>query len=137
MLNKEKRPAEMEAPTGTVTMTFPDYNMFSGEEQEKAMEIMELFWMALQVSGLSDRDSDEKPQNTLPAMFTESAGHVSVLKFRCYMNGYTNKCDLRNYDEYQEREIKTNDPVERFLKNADCIKRWLHGILEGMRHDRV
>lgn len=135
MENKEKRPAEMETPTGTVTITLPDYNMFSGEEQEKAVKIMELFWMALQANGLSDRNSDAKPQNTLPTMFTESSGHISVLKFRCYMNGYTSKCDLRNHDEYQEREIKMDDPTERFLKNADCIKRWLRRILEGMKHD--
>lgn len=135
MTNKEECPAEMEAPTGTVQITLPDYNMFSGEEQEKAEKIMELFWMALQANGLSDRNSDAKPQNTLPTMFTESSGHISVLKFRCYMNGYTSKCDLRNHDEYQEREIKMDDSTERFLKNADCIKRWIHGILEGMKHD--
>lgn len=135
MVEKEKRPAEMEAPTGTIEITLPDYNMFSGEEQEKAVKAMELIWMALCANGLTDRDSDVKPQNALPTMFMESSGHISVLKFRCYMNGYTSGCDLRNYDEYQEREIKMDDPTERFLKNVDCVKRWLRGILVGMKHD--
>lgn len=74
MANKEKRPAEMETPTGTCTMTFPDYNMFPGEEQEKAMKIMELFWMALQVNGLNDRDSDEDPENLFRPCFLASQG---------------------------------------------------------------
>lgn len=32
MTDKEKRPAEMETPTGTITITLPDYNMFTQEE---------------------------------------------------------------------------------------------------------
>lgn len=34
MENKEKCPAEMETPTGTIEISLPDYSILSGEEQE-------------------------------------------------------------------------------------------------------
>lgn len=135
MENKEKRPAEMEAPTGTITITLPDYNMFSGEEQEKAVKAMELIWMALQVNGLNPRNNNWNPENNLPTMSCSFSGHVSEIEYRCFLNGYGDKCDLDNYDEYQVRHLKPNVEKERFFKNADSIWRWIHGILEGMKHD--
>lgn len=133
MENKEKRPAEMETPSGTIEITLPDYNMFSFEEQEKAIKAIELIWMALQVNGLNDRDSDENRENTLPTMFSEIHGHISLLDFRCHMNGYERDYDPYNHDEYQIREIKLDGEEEMFFKNAESIRKWLHGILERMK----
>ncbi len=134
MTDKEKRPAERKAPSGTVTMTFPNYNMFTPEEQEKALKIMELFWISLQVNGLNDRDSDKDPENHLPTMFFDFSGHVSALKFRCHMNGYKENYDYRNPKEFQCCEIKVSKAKE-FLKASSFAKGWLRGILEGMKHD--
>ena len=134
MAGKEKRPAEMEAPTGTVTITLPDYNMFSGEEQEKAVKIMELLWMALQVNGLSDRNSNWDPSNTLPTVFFKFSGHVSFIEFSCYMNGYKNGCDTDKHNIFQEQLIRVDTEKECFFEDSEYLGEWLHGILEGMKH---
>lgn len=127
MANKEKRPAEMETPTGTCTMTFPDYNMFTPEEQEKAVKAMELFWMVLQANGLNDRKAEIT--GTLPTIFCEYAGHISGILFRCYETGY------KLSGECIENQLWMDVEKEEFLKTASHIKGWLHGILEGMKHD--
>ena len=134
MVNKEKRPAETETLTGTCTMTFPDYNMFTPEEQEKAMKIMELFWMGLQVNGLNSRKAEIT--GTLPTMFFRFYGHVSNIDFDCHMTGYREGYDPDNLNEYQQRSVWAAEK-EKFFEDADSVKRWLHGILEGMKHDRV
>lgn len=133
MASKEKCPAEMGAPTGTVTIALPDYNMFSGEEQEKAVKAMELIWMALQVNGLEPRNNNWNPENKLPTMFCWFSGHISEIEFRCYLNGYGHECDYDNHDVYQECNIRPNAEKEIFLKNADYIMEWLYGILKGMK----
>lgn len=135
MADKEKRPAEMEAPTGTVQITLPDYNMFTPEEQEKAVKVMELIWMAFQVNGLSDRSCNKVPSNTLPTMFFDFSGHISWIDFRCHMHGYKDGCDTDNPDEYQARLMRLDTKKERFFEEADCLMGWFHDILEGMKHD--
>lgn len=134
MANKEKRPAEMETPTGTCTMTFPDYNMFTPEEQEKAVKIMELFWMGLQVNGLNKRDRSENPTNTFPTMFFNFSGHVSLVDFRCFLHGYRDESDTNDHDEYQCQEVWLCEKG-RFLDKTERLRMWLHDILEGMKHD--
>lgn len=135
MANKEKCPAEMETPTGTVQITLPDYNMFSGEEQEKAEKIMELFWMTLQVNGLSDRNCNHDLSNSLPTMFVRFSGHVSSLEFSCHIHGYNGRYDSGNHHEYQVKNMYLDKEMLCFLENANYLREWLHEILEGMKHD--
>lgn len=135
MADKEKRPAEMGAPTGTVTITLPDYNTFSPEEQEKAVKAMELIWMALQANGLNDRNCNRDPNNTLPTMFIRLSGHISNVEFSCHTHGYRSGYDADNPEEYQVKEIALNSERECFFKRAKDLGEWLHGTLEGMKHD--
>lgn len=133
MANKEKRPAEMETPTGTVQITFPDYNMFTPEEQEKAAEIMELIWMAFQVNGLSARNNNRNPENRLPTSFVNFSGHVASVEISCHMTGYRDGYDSYNPEEFQKRELRFEK--DGFYSDFNLTKKWLHGILERMKHD--
>lgn len=137
MENKKKRPAEMETPTGTIEITLPDYNMFSPEEQEKAVKAMELIWMALQANGLNDRNCNRDPNNTLPTTFIKFSGHISNIEFSCHTHGYRSGYDADNHEEYQEKGIVLDTERECFFKSAKDLYGWLHGILEGMKHDCV
>lgn len=128
MLDKEKRPAEMETPTGTVTMTFPDYNMFSGEEQEKALEIMELFWMALQVNGLEERITEKT--ESLPTVSLHFSGITARFSVDCYKSGYDKKTKPECMEVYTDAFF-----TDTFFFKCDCITEYLHGILKGMKHD--
>lgn len=125
MANKEKRPAEMEAPTGTVTMTFPDYNMFAPEEQEKAVKIMELLWMALQINGMEERK--RKLTGDLPTVFGRLWGHIGSIEMQIYENGW---CEDHPYRSMIEVHFD-----ERIDEEYSRVRSWLHGILEGMKHD--
>lgn len=127
MANKEKRPAEMETPTGTCTMTFPDYNMFSGEEQEKAMNIMEIFWMALQINGLKNRS--KKETGNLPTVFSGLRGHISLLETQVHVNGW------EDGDVPENIGIYFNSKYQPFDRQFEYAKSRLAEILEGMKHD--
>ncbi len=126
MANKEKRPAEMETPTGTCTMTFPDYNMFSGEEQEKAEKIMELIWMGLQTNGMEGRRREVT--GCLPTVFGNLWGHTGEIEIDVCKNGWFQGCPGNKMVVHFD---------ERIDQEYDHVRSWLHEILEGMKHDRV
>lgn len=128
MENKEKRPAEMEAPTGTVTITLPDYNMFSPEEQERATKIMELLWMVLQANSLEERRA-EKTEN-LPTISARFSGIKADFSVECYRFGYNKKTKAELIDVYTDAFFE-----DTFSFKCDCIKKYLTEILEGMKHD--
>ena len=125
MANKEKRPAEMETPTGTCTMTFPDYNMLSEEEQEKAAKIMELFWMALCVNGLKKRS--RKETGDLPTVFAGLRGHISFLDIDVHVNGWAEG------DKPEKIGVHFGDQC--FDEQVEYAKDRFFEILKGMKHD--
>lgn len=118
MENKEKRPAEMEAPTGTIQITLPDYNIFTREEQERAAKIIELFWMTLQANGLEQREK----YGELPSMIIYFFGSSASLDICCRNSG--------------ERKSLYTD-TETIGEKTEDVRAWLRGILEGMKHDRI
>lgn len=130
MGNKEKRPAEMETPSGTVQITLPDYNMFSPEEQEKAAEIMELIWMALQANSLEERKAEKT--GCLPTVSFYFSGSVANFSVECYRLGYDKQAKAERMDAYTDVSFKSSFPVK-----YGCMKKYLHSILEEMNHDRV
>ncbi len=127
MEDKEKRPAEMEAPTGTVTMTFPDYNMFAPEEQEKAVKIMELLWMGLQINGMQARQKEFT--GGLPTVFGRIYGNIGVISIEVFRNGWDEKCAC------QMRNTRDTHFDERLDGEYEHARSFLHGILEDMKHD--
>lgn len=118
MVNKEKRPAEMETPTGTLQITLPDYNTFSPVEQEKAVKIMELFWMALQINGVEDKD--EQMVKVFPWYF----GNTNTFDISADSKGLVERKNIRAYKEMEEFIV---DYKEAFT--------WLKSILERIKHE--
>lgn len=118
MANKEKRPAEMETPTGTLQITLPDYNMFSPVEQEKAVKIMELFWMTLQINGVEDKE--EQLAQVFPWYF-----------------GNTNRFEIlvKSKNSNQSRIVAPYKEMEKFISDYEEVRMWLQNILEGMKHE--
>lgn len=118
MANKEKRPAEMEAPTGTLQIILPDYNMFSPVEQEKAVKIIELFWMALQINGVEDKE--EQITQAFPWYFGNT-------------NSFEISVKLRNLN--RAKSVRPYKEMEEFLADYKEVRMWLQDILEGMKHE--
>lgn len=127
MSSKKKYPAESAAPTGTLQITLPDYNMFSPEEQEKAVKIMRLFWMALQANGLEERKAEKT--GSLPTISAHFSGTLAQFSIEHYDHGYRVGKRPELLSLYADSYLE-----DSFLSKYRHIKKYLDDILEGVKN---
>lgn len=86
--------------------------MRNKQEKKKRQAVNEIFDLALQVNGLTDRR--QKVTGNLPTVFVWFAGHVSKLNVQVYVNGWE-----RNVGPQKEFTIHT-DSFKLYKELAEC-----------------
>lgn len=88
--------------------------MRNKQEKKKRQAVNEIFDLALQVNGLTDRR--QKVTGNLPTVFVWFAGHVSNLNVQVYVNGWE-----ENVGPQKEFTIHT-DSFKLYKELAECKK---------------
>lgn len=95
------------------------------QEKKKRQAVDEIFDLALQVNGLTDRR--QKVTGNLPTVFVWFAGHVSNLNVQVYVNGWE-----ENVGPQKEFTIHT-DSFKLYKELAEC-KNFLIGLCDEVKN---